>query len=121
MTGGGNIATVAEHKIEELFLRAFEVHKPFFDSVLVQMRAIEIRMTDYSSEVGEMKTVVEILASQELLQKISAQDSRIKALEDERQQRVGMVQAANWAPKIVVALAFLVLCSMLYWKSQGHQ
>lgn len=120
MSGVGVISDVAERRIEELFLKAFEMHKPFFDSMLAQMHAIEQRMGDYSSEVGEMKTVVEILASQELLQKISVQDARIKILETERQERVGMVKMMNWAPKVIVAMAFITLAIMLYWKSQGH-
>lgn len=106
-------------KVEDMLGRVQELNKPFHDAILQQMGAIQAQMVESTRAQSDMRVAVEIIISQNLVQKITDQDLRLRALEAERQERTGIVTAATWAPKVFGYLTIIILAILYYLKSKG--
>lgn len=111
---------LTEQRFEQLFLRALEVNRPFHESMLKQMSAIETRLEAMNQDQHEVKTAMEVLTSHEFKRKIEDLDTRTRKLESEQSQRVGALAAVNWAPKVMGWLTVLVAVILFYLQSQRH-
>lgn len=108
--------TAVPFDFESLVRQAIGTQQPFYNALLNQMSSIEGRQEAQARTMMEVRDRVNQLWNQEHHRTVSELASRIKQLEDEQQQRRGVINAAEWMPKVLRWLATIIVIVFLALK-----
>lgn len=106
-------------EFEAALTRVITSQEPFLNSIVSAMGALEARVENLNQAVTENSRAVDKLNAVRVQSELDAMELRLKALEDEHQQRQGAVKMMAWIPKAITVLAVAVAAVIGYWKFQG--